>query len=69
MENDDTYVQGFDDNDSDQIVEDFGSAIEDIGKGQLQSSELLSSGGFTLSGAFASLCLSTIVCLLSSMFY
>ena len=70
MDSDDTYVQGFD-LDSDQ-VEEFGSGIDDIGKDKLQGLYMdlfTSSVGLTRSGAFTSLCISTIVCLLSSMFY
>ena len=72
MDNDDTYMQGFDDEDSDKVIDEFGSGIDDIGKGKLQGLDidhLLSSGGLTLSGAFTSFCISTIVCLLSSIFY
>ena len=70
MDSDDTYVQGFD-LDSDK-VEEFGSGIDDIGKDKLQGlymDQLNSSGGLTISGAFTSLFISTIVCLLSSIFY
>ena len=72
MDNDDTYLQGFDDKDFDKVAEEFGSAIDDIGKDKLQGldiDQLRSSGGLTISGAFALLCLSTFVCLLSSIFY
>ena len=72
MDSDESYVQGSNDKDSDEEVKEFVSEIDDIGKGKLQGLEMdqmLSSGGLTLSGAFASLCLSTIVCLLSSIFY
>ena len=72
MDSDDTYVQGFDDNDPEEVVEEFESGIDDIGKGKLQGlqmDQLPSSSGPTLSGAFGSLCLGTVVCLLSSIFY
>ena len=73
MDSDDTYVQGFDldDLDSDK-VDEFGSGIDDIGNDKLQGlyiDQFTSSGGLTRSGAFTSLCISTIVCLLSSIFY
>ena len=72
MDYDDAYVQGFDDKDIDKVVEEFGSAIDDVEKHKLQGldiDQLRSSGGLTLSGAFASLCISAIVWLLSNIFY
>ena len=72
MDSDDTYVQGFDDKDPEEVVEEFASGIDDIEKGKVQGLEMdqsLSSSGPTLSGAFALLCLGTIVCLLPSIFY
>jgi len=72
MDSDDTYVEDFDDKDSEKVVEEFENAIDNVEKDRLQGLEmdqLLSSGGLTLGGTFGSLCLSAIVCLLSSIFY